>query len=137
MLCASTRLIFGLLAVNLASTGLSKIFNRRFQFLRLAAEPAYIGLPASSRGAAPDFETGPVCFLTLCRQLVAMLVTLLANIFFPKYSIFCPSYAIIYLPQFTYMRRREVGVYAEAFTNSARHRTYKRNFILHLQMARR
>ena len=106
---ASTRLIFGLLAVNLASTGLSKIFNRRFQFLRLAAEPAYIGLPASSRGAAPDFETGPVCFLTLCRQLVAMLVTLLANIFFPKYSIFCPSYAIIYLPQFTYMRREEVG----------------------------
>ena len=60
MLCASTRLIFVLLAVNPASTGLSKIFNRRFQFLRLAAEPAYIGLPTSSRGAAPDFKTGPV-----------------------------------------------------------------------------
>ena len=60
MLCASTRLIFGLPAVNPASTGLSKIFNRRFQFLRLAAEPAYIGLPAGSRGAAPNFETGPV-----------------------------------------------------------------------------
>ena len=60
MLCASTRLIFVLLAVNPASTGLSKIFNRRFQFLRLAAELAYIGLPASSRGAAPNFKTGPV-----------------------------------------------------------------------------
>ena len=91
MLCASTRLIFVLLAVNPASTGLSKIFNRSVQFLRLAAEPAYIGLPASSRGAAPDFETGPVCFFTLCRQLVAMLVTLLANIFLPKYSIFAQA----------------------------------------------
>ena len=91
MLCASTRLIFGLLAVNPASTGLSKIFNRRFQFLRLAAELAYFGLPASSRGAAPDFETGPVCFLTLCRRLVAMLVTLLANIFFQNIPYFAQA----------------------------------------------
>ena len=136
MLCASTRLIFGLLAVNPASTGLSKIFNRRFQFLRLAAEPAYFS-PRQAQGELPlilkpgRFVFNPVSSASSNVSYFA------SQHFSSKIFHICPSYAIIYLPQFTYMRRMEVGVYAEAFTNSARHRTYKRNFILHLQMARR